>query len=189
MSSIVENSESPLEINIDTQHIKLHIGGKQIKEGWKILNAQSLPGVDFVGDIRFLDQFPDACCEIVYASHVLEHIGISDIVKTLSGIRRILCSTGKFYVSVPDLDVLSRLFIHPDLNTSQKIHIMRMMFGGQVDEHDFHYIGLNADILLSYLGAAGFSRAKQVDSFGLFSDTSDYKPYGEAISLNMIVEK
>ena len=31
--------------------MKLHIGGKEIKEGWSILNIQNKKGVDFVGDI------------------------------------------------------------------------------------------------------------------------------------------
>jgi len=31
--------------------MRLHIGGEEIKEGWKILNIQNKPGVDFVGDI------------------------------------------------------------------------------------------------------------------------------------------
>ena len=37
--------------------MKLHIGGKEIKEGWKILNIQKNKGVDFVGDISDLSQF------------------------------------------------------------------------------------------------------------------------------------
>ena len=31
--------------------MKLHIGGKEIKEGWSILNIQKNDGVDFIGDI------------------------------------------------------------------------------------------------------------------------------------------
>ncbi len=34
--------------------LKLHIGGKQAKAGWKILNAQALEGVDYIGDVRDL---------------------------------------------------------------------------------------------------------------------------------------
>jgi hypothetical protein len=61
-----------------------------------------------------------------------------------------------------------------------------MMFGGQIDDYDFHYIGLNFEILFSYLKIAGFSSASKVDEFNLFSDTSIYKPYGVPISLNVI---
>ena len=34
--------------------MKLHIGGKKVKDGWKILNIQKIEGVDFVGDISDL---------------------------------------------------------------------------------------------------------------------------------------
>ena len=33
--------------------MKLHIGGWEAKEGWKILNIQKRDNVDFVGDISF----------------------------------------------------------------------------------------------------------------------------------------
>ena len=38
---------------------RLHIGGKQVKEGWKILNIQPGEGVEFVGDAADLSQFDD----------------------------------------------------------------------------------------------------------------------------------
>ena len=39
--------------------MKLHIGGKEKKEGWSILNIQKNEGVDYVGDISDLSQFKD----------------------------------------------------------------------------------------------------------------------------------
>ncbi|GBG00700.1 hypothetical protein AZSI13_00270 [Azospira sp. I13] len=168
--------------------MKLHIGGREAKEGWSLLNIQPGEGVDFIGDIRNLEQFADGSCEEIYASHVLEHIGQMDMVRTLQGIRRLLVPGGKLMISVPDLDVLCKLFIHPALNLEQRIHVMRMMFGGQVDPHDFHYIGLNLEILGQYLALAGFSSVARVESFGLFNDTSDFRPYGVAISLNVVAQ-
>lgn len=54
--------------------LKLHIGGKQAKAGWKILNAQAIDGVDYIGDVRDLSAFEDGCCDKIYASHVMEHV-------------------------------------------------------------------------------------------------------------------
>jgi len=54
---------------------RLHIGGKQVKEGWKILNIQPGKGVDFVGDAADLSQFNDGTFDEVYAAHVSEHLG------------------------------------------------------------------------------------------------------------------
>jgi len=46
--------------------MKLHIGGKKAKQGWKILNIQKNENVDFVGDIQDLSQFETETVEIVY---------------------------------------------------------------------------------------------------------------------------
>ena len=50
--------------------MKLHIGGWEAKEGWKIFNIQKRDNVDFVGDISDLSQFKDSSISEVYASHV-----------------------------------------------------------------------------------------------------------------------
>ncbi|SBT09758.1 hypothetical protein PROAA_3420001 [Candidatus Propionivibrio aalborgensis] len=173
----------------DNPLMKLHIGGKEPKEGWKILNALDFEGVDFVGNVRDLSAFPDACCEKVYASHVMEHVGQRDFVDTLKGIHRILCENGELYFSVPDLETLCRLFIRPELDRESRYHVMRMMFGGQIDDFDFHYIGLTCEFMTYFFNLAGFSSARRVESFGIFNDTSDYRPYGVPISLNMIARK
>ena len=169
--------------------MKLHIGGKQIKDGWKILNIQKNDGVDFVGSISDLSQFDDNSIEEIYASHVVEHVDQKNIKKTLEGIYRVLKNDGKFYISVPDLDVLSRIFIDNKAPAKVKFHVMRMMFGGQTDEFDYHYFGWNYEFLNSYLIEAGFKKNERVKSFNLFNDTSDFAPYGPPISLNVIVYK
>lgn len=169
--------------------MKLHIGGQEKKEGWKILNIQKKNNVDFVGDIKDLSQFGDNSVEEIYASHVLEHVEQQKVNDTLKGIYRVLKQEGKFYVSVPDLDVLCRLFIHKDAPANIKFHCMRMMFGGQTDEYDYHYFGWNFGFLNDYLKRAGFKEIKKVDTFSLFNDTSDFAPYGVKISLNVIATK
>jgi predicted SAM-dependent methyltransferase len=169
--------------------MKLHIGGKEVKDGWKILNISQKPGVDFIGDISDLSMFENDSASDVYASHVFEHVKRVNVLDTLKGIRRILKPGGKFYVSVPDLDILCHTFINPMASPDIKFHVMRMMFGGQVDDYDFHFFGWNQVFLFDFLSQAGFSDAGRVESFGLFNDTSDYKPYGFPISLNVIATK
>ncbi len=168
---------------------KLHIGGKEKKAGWELLNIQPGDGVDFVGDIKDLSQFSDNTFDLIYGSHVLEHIPQFQMVQTLAGMQRILTPQGRLLISVPDLETLCKLFINPELDKAARFHVMRMMFGGQTDQFDFHYIGLTAEILMDYLGAANFKFCKRVDDFGLFNDTSSYKPYGVPISLNLIAYK
>jgi predicted O-linked N-acetylglucosamine transferase (SPINDLY family)/predicted SAM-dependent methyltransferase len=166
--------------------IRLHIGGKQGKPGWKLLNIQSGPAVDYVGDLRDLSSFADASVQEVYASHVLEHVSQQDALAVLQGLRRLLVVGGRLMVSVPDLEVLSQTIITPHATMEMKFHAMRMMFGGQTDAHDFHYFGWTFEFMRHFLQAAGFARVERVESFGLFEDTSEFKPWGFPISLNVI---
>jgi predicted SAM-dependent methyltransferase len=169
--------------------VNLHIGGQERKGGWSVFNVQPGPHVDYVGDMRDLSRFSDASIENVYASHVLEHVNQSEVLPVLRGVHRVLASGGKFLISVPDLDVLCQLFISPQATQEVKWHIMRMMFGGQIDSHDFHYMGFNEQFLRDVLGQAGFATVHRAASFGIFQDTSDFRPYGVPISLNVIAVK
>ncbi len=168
--------------------MKLNIGGLEKKEGWKILNIQKKNNVDFIGDISDLSQFENSSVEEIYASHVLEHVPQDKIETTLKGIRRVLKDGGKFYISVPDLDILFHSFRSTLLNIKVKKYILAMVFGGQDDEYDFHYYGYNFEVLEDYLKSTGFTDIKKVESFGLFQDTSEFKPFGFPISLNVVAK-
>ena len=169
--------------------MKLHIGGEEKKTGWKILNIQKMKDVDFIGDITDLSQFKNNSVDEIYASHVVEHVEQKKVDQTFIGINRILKKAGKFYVSVPDMDILCKIFVDPNTPIKVKFDTMRIMFGGQQDEFDFHYFGWNFRFMHDLLLKAGFSKIERVKSFSLFNDTSDYAPNGVPISLNIIAQK
>jgi predicted SAM-dependent methyltransferase len=94
------------------------------------------------------------------------------------------------HVSVPDLDILARLFLdRQQLSIEDRFMVMRMIFGGHVDQYDYHVVGLNEEFLLRFLYAAGFSKAVRVPEFGICEDTSTVKLKGTPISLNMTAPK
>ena len=179
--------------------MKLNIGGMEKKEGWKIMNIQTggeagyspnKSEIDFIGDITDLSQFDDNSIEEIYTSHIIEHVPQKQVADTFKGIYRVLKDNGKFYVSVPDMEILCRIFMAKEAPKQAKFHAMRMMFGGQIDQHDYHYFGWNYDFLKDYLEEAGFQKVEKVKSFSLFNDTSDYAPYNNVpISLNVIAHK
>lgn len=169
--------------------LRLHIGGQEAKEGWKIVDCQPRPEVDFVAGIEDLSMFPDASAQSIYCSHVLEYVSQADLPAALYGLYRILAPGGVLYISVPDLETLSWLLVSPLHSRAEKFHVMRMMFGGQCDEFDFHRIGLTYGFLDDYLRDAGFSSWEHVESFGLFGDTSEVRFDGHRVSLNLIVRK
>lgn len=179
----------PAVSSADGEPLRLHIGGTEPKEGWKIFNIFAGPNVDYVGDVQDMSAFADESVDEIYGSHILEHISQNAMVPTLRGFHRILKRGGKLLISVPDLEILCRTFLRDGASKEMRFHVMRMMFGGQVNSADFHYIGLNYEFLQDYLGMAGFSACQRVPLFGIFNDTSKFAPYGEPISLNVIAYK
>lgn len=170
--------------------IKLHIGGQVKRDGWAILDALPSPIVDYVGNCNDLSFLPDESCSEVYASHVLEHLGYDgELQNSLKGVHRILKPGGRLRASVPDLDILCQLFLHPSNSVKGRFHVMRMMFGGRTTAYDVHYAGLNFDFLGSFLQEAGFRDIVRVKNFGLFNDTSTLRFEGTPISLNVEARK
>jgi predicted SAM-dependent methyltransferase len=170
---------------------RLHIGGHARTPGWEVLDANPGPSVDHVGNAADLSRFGENSFEQIYASHVLEHFAyLRRLVPALIEWRRVLSPAGTLCVSVPDLDVLAGLFVDRDrLTVEERFLVMRMMFGGQSDDYDYHLAGLNEEFLTSYLTAAGFTGIRRVENFGLFDDTSLLELKGTPISLNMIAVK
>lgn len=166
--------------------LRLHLGGVQPKPGWSIVNVLPGPHVDYLGSCADLSAFPDGGVEEVYASHVLEHLSHRDeLLPALREIARVLRPGGVLRLSVPDLDILIRLFQRPDLTVNHRLIIMRYIFGAQETPYDYHKSGLTFDIMIEYLRAAGFTTVRRVGEFGLFDDTSSFRFDGEPISLNL----
>jgi predicted SAM-dependent methyltransferase len=92
-------------------------------------------------------------------------------------------------ISVPDFETLCRLFLDPHATTRERFHVMRFVFGGQMDEHDYHRVGLSHEILSQLLFQAGFPRVERVGEFGLFRDTSTTEYLNQKISLNVVAYK
>ncbi len=172
------------------QKIKLHIGGWERREGWKILDILPREGVDYIGSCLDLSAFPDDSLEEIYASHVLEHIDYkTEAEQALREWHRALAPGGLLRISVPDMDILCRLFTHPKMKPQDRFQIMRMMFGGQADAYDQHKTGFFFDMLGSMLDKTGFTDIKRVEEFGLFDDSSKTRFAGNLISLNVQARK
>jgi predicted SAM-dependent methyltransferase len=170
---------------------KLHIGGKIHVEGWEVLNANPAPYVDHVCNAMDLSQFQNFVFSEIYASHVVEHFDYAnELLTTLKEWCRVLEPGGKICISVPDMDVLAKLFLSKDtLSFEDRFNVMRFIFGGHVDKYDYHVVGLNEEILSYFLNLAGFINIRRVNAFGYFQDTSNMVYKGTPISLNIIAEK
>lgn len=166
--------------------LRLHIGGETPKPGWKIFNIQPGAHVDFVGSCTDLSRFGSGTVEAIYASHVLEHLGyVDELLIAIKEFRRVLKAGCRLLVSVPDFEALCWLFVDSRLDAATRFHVMRVIFGGQMDPYDFHKVGLTEEFLTDFLRTAGFRGIERVASFDLFDDTSTLSLGGIPISLNL----
>jgi predicted SAM-dependent methyltransferase len=169
---------------------RLHIGGQTKADGWEIFDAIPGPIVDHVGNANDLSRFPDGTFTAVYASHVAEHFDyVGELLQTIKEWYRVVAPSGKLYISVPDMNVLCRLFIDPRVTPEGRFMVMRMIFGGHTTPYDYHKVGLNPDMLMTIFQAAGFAAAEQVADFGFFHDTSRSLFGDVPISCNLIAYK
>jgi predicted SAM-dependent methyltransferase len=170
---------------------RLHIGGQVRTPGWEVLDANAGPSVDHVSNASDLHIFEDNSFDQIYASHVVEHFDYQNqLIESLKEWCRVLTPAGILCVSVPDLDVLARLFVDRTLLSAQdRFLVMRMIFGGHIDKYDYHLVGLNEEFLTGYLQAAGFTDMRRIKDFGLFHDTSSMRLKEIPISLNMVAVK
>jgi predicted SAM-dependent methyltransferase len=170
---------------------RLHVGGRVRAPGWEVIDANPGPHVDHVGNAKDLSRFEAATFTDIYASHVLEHFDFKDeIFMTLVEWCRVLVPGGTLHISVPDMDILARLFLDRErLSKADRFMVMRMIFGGHVDQYDYHVVGLNDEFLADLLGKTGFTDMRRVADLGFFEDTSKYIFAGTPISLNMTAVK
>ena len=89
--------------------MKLHLGcGEKILDGFINVDSRKLNGVDIVGDIKSLESFGSETAELIYASHVLEHVGRREYIGVLKRWCEILKPGGKLRIAVPDFESVSQ---------------------------------------------------------------------------------
>jgi predicted SAM-dependent methyltransferase len=170
--------------------LKVIIGGESAFPDWKSMNADSSTSPDILSDITALSGIDENSVSVFYLSHVLEHIKLTDVLLTLSKIYAAMNKHSTLFISVPDLTVLSQLLQDNELDINQKIHVLRMIYGGQISNYDYHYFGYTYEILEAFLKTTGFTKIRKAKYFSLHKDTSSFTPYkGIPISLNIICHK
>lgn len=97
--------------------IKLNLGASPIwsKSGWYTLDhkLQESSATAIAGDATDI-KLPDESCDIVFCSHVFEHIPHTRLPIVLSEINRVLCPNGILRVLTPDLALIAKAYVDKD---------------------------------------------------------------------------
>ena len=164
--------------------MKLNIGGLSAATGWKTMH----PSVeaDIKGDFGDLGQFGDASVEMIYSCHFLQRLSYNEeLPLAMAECFRILQPGGEILIAVPDMAALVALFMHDKATPEHQWHLMRILFGGQMDDDDYNATGFTADFLATHFTGAGFESIKCVEDFKLFEDASQEKLNNILVRLNM----
>lgn len=97
--------------------VKLNLGASPIwqKEGWVTLDHKLEESNEFAiaGDASNID-LPDGACDVVFCSHVFEHIPHTRLPIIVSEINRVLKPGGIFRVLTPDLHIVTTAYVNRD---------------------------------------------------------------------------
>lgn len=140
----------------------LHIGCGDINaSGFINLDARPQPHVHIVTTNLFrLKMIPDNVADLIYMSHVLEHVSHRDVVATLSEMRRILKKGGVLRISVPDFDKIMGIY---EANDHDIAAVEGPLMGGQDYPFNYHYAAFNDSHLRKCILKSGFTEAKTWD--------------------------
>jgi predicted SAM-dependent methyltransferase len=148
-------------MNINPSNIlKLHLGcGEKHIEGYTNVDIRKLPSVDVIDDITKLDFFSSNSASIIYASHVLEHIGRREYMNVLKRWYTILKNDGILRLALPDFEKVVEHY-----NENRNLELLRgFLYGGQDYTQNYHYCSWDFETLKKDLEKIGFKKIYRYD--------------------------
>ena len=139
---------------------KLHLGcGNKYINGFINIDARDLPTVDIVEDVKNLESFEKNSIDLIYASHILEHITRIEYTGVLTRWYDLLKSDGTLRIAVPDI---GKVFEHYHINGDLRL-LRGFLWGGQSHGFNYHYCGWDFKTLEEDLLKIGFKDVKRYD--------------------------
>ena len=163
---------------------KLIIG--DVSPGWDSVDINPNRNATWCVDASMLTGVPNNLYDVVYASHVLEHVPHEDVTATLRRWREVLSEGGWLYVSVPNVFTIAHLLVDSDEHDE---YLLRVLYGGHTNQWDSHQSGFTSRHLRMKLKEAGFRNIGPWMGGLFFHDCSTLKVSGLSISLNLKAQK
>lgn len=113
---------------------------------------------EIIGDARNVP-LEDETCELVYSQECLEHFPWTDTPLVVREWARLVRPGGQLRIEVPDfLAACQQVLTHDTLDMD--LRIQQIIFGGQVNQWDFHYAGLTHRTLPHFVEEQGLTVTK-----------------------------
>jgi SAM-dependent methyltransferase len=175
-------------MNINNNYLHIGCGSVILPPPFKNLDSRSMDGVDYISEANKLP-FDDNTFDLVYSSHVLEHVKKCETQSVIIEWVRVLKPGGIIRLSVPSLENLIKIY---QLSGDIK-NIVGPLMGGQTYDQNFHYNVFDTKSLTEYLEIAGCEAVHTWDyrrtSHSKFFDFSQATTWEIPISLNLEARK
>ncbi|MDA8120622.1 MAG: hypothetical protein M0Z85_11450 [Gammaproteobacteria bacterium] len=138
---------------------RLYIGSRALRpEGYKTVDIDPANNPDYLADLCDMAVIPNASCQDIIASHVLEHVEWPNGFKALAEMARVLSLGGVLRLAVPDMASLAYMLARGESPFS----VMGHVYGGiglnnSFENHRFGYTAQMLIDILSVLGMGNFS--------------------------------
>ncbi len=154
------------------------------------IDAIPFPKTHLVADIQNLSMFPSGSVDMVYASHLLEHIPRKNLEATLREWNRVLKIGGTLRFGVPDFDSLIRIYETSGRNVGDIVSQLM----GEDGEYDDHHTIWNRTFAEEMLHKTGFTDIRPWDparaEHHAFHDKTNrfFERGGESIPISLNLE-
>lgn len=151
---ITRNFVRPSFPQLETEEINLNLGCGFINHPSFInIDCLPLPHVHYIRSIDNLSPFATESVDLIYASHSLEHFPHSQTKQVLTEWFRVLKKGGVLRLSVPDFDLLVKIY---EQNSYDVELILHPLMGSQNYRYNFHMTAFNSKYLSKLLKSVGF---------------------------------
>lgn len=158
--------------------LRINLGcGRNHKDGYINIDNDELVNPDLKKHIMELD-YPEGSVDVIYLSHVLEHLPLSSEATLIKHMVRWLKKGGTLKIAVPDIETIC-MFI---AGGNTELILWHWLYGSGEDNPMSHFWGYTKEILKQILEGQGF---RVVGEFSGEGDDSDFKYQGIPLSINL----
>ncbi len=121
------------------------------------MDVRQIEGVDVIDNIITLVKFDNSTADLIYVSHVLEHVGRREYMNVLKRWYDILQSGGVLRIAVPDFEQVVNHY-----NKFNDLRALRgFLYGGQTYAENYHFCAWDFKTIKSDLESIGFKDVRR----------------------------